>query len=140
MLKVYCLSSCCVYQTDRYFIKLAVWKILPATNSNGKQNILFQNKIDLQQCRYEQSSRHQTSHYKLLLSQFWPEELAISPSERGMLAPQFMARPVTELWHLTAHISAHKLYHATSDIENNDITNYNQRLSTILAIIQQTSQ
>ena len=36
----------------RYFFKLGtkftIWKILPATRSDGKQNIQFQNKIDWQ--------------------------------------------------------------------------------------------
>ena len=40
MLNIYSLQSC--------VFMFAIWKIPPATLSNGKQNIQFQNKIDWQ--------------------------------------------------------------------------------------------
>ena len=76
-----------------YFIKLGtmftIWKIPPATRSNGKQNIQFQNKSannakvsrvnrNTLCCLTFPRSRQQTSHYKLLFSQFWAEELGSS--------------------------------------------------------------
>ena len=67
---------------------LAIWKIPPAAQSNGKQNIQFQNKVIGNNAKVSVGNHNslwcltflhytrQTSHYKLLPRQFWAEELA----------------------------------------------------------------
>ena len=67
----------------------AIWKIPPATRSNCKQNTQFQNKIgnDTKVSRVNRitlwcltfpRSRQPTCRYKLLLGEFWAQEVAPS--------------------------------------------------------------
>ena len=97
-----------------YFTKLGtmftVWNIPPATRSNGKQNIQFQNKIAIL-FDVLQSTRPPTPCYKLLLGQFRAEEL--HPTLKRCL-PSWMtthldaANVVGRLWEEVLHEFAHR--------------------------------